>query len=357
MKSIYRAICLCLVFVTLLILLRIYDIRARPSTTFSKSTPVFEKRIQEDVVICVVACGDRLEESLTMMKSALIFSKRSLRFIVISDNNLIQAFTEKLSDWKEFYNKTFEFVVRPVEFPVGDNVMWRKLFKPCAAQRLFLPTLLNDTDSVLYMDTDTLFLSPPELIWDEFRNMNSSQLAALSPEHEDPNVGWYNRFAKHPFYGKLGVNSGVMLMNLTRMRNFRWTEYVVPIFKEYQLKITWGDQDIINIIFHYHPERLYVYSCRYNYRPDHCMYMSVCNEVEKKGAFVLHGSRGMFHSQRQPSFKAAFTAIQEYQLNTDPYENFLLPMKNYLSLEDSSNCGKVLGAFLVQPELHISAPL
>jgi hypothetical protein len=50
-----------------------------------------------------------------------------------------------------------------------------------------------------------------------------------------------------------GVNSGVMLMNLTRMRAFSWTDYVVPIYKEYKLKITWGDQDIINIIFHFHP--------------------------------------------------------------------------------------------------------
>lgn len=42
-------------------------------------------------------------------------------------------------------------------------------------------------------------------------------------------------------------------MNLTRMREFKWTEYVVPIYKTYKLKITWGDQDIINIIFYYHP--------------------------------------------------------------------------------------------------------
>lgn len=55
-----------------------------------------------------------------------------------------------------------------------------------------------------------------------------------------------------------GVNSGVMLMNLTRMRAFSWTSYVVPIYKEYKLKITWGDQDIINIIFHFHPGN-YVY--------------------------------------------------------------------------------------------------
>ena len=50
-----------------------------------------------------------------------------------------------------------------------------------------------------------------------------------------------------------GVNSGVMLMNLTRLRKFGWEEYVLPIYKHYKLSITWGDQDIINIIFHYHP--------------------------------------------------------------------------------------------------------
>lgn len=184
--------------------------------------------------------------------------------------------------------------------------------------------------------------------------MNSSQLAALSPEHEDPNTGWYNRFAKHPYYGKLGVNSGVMLMNLTRMREFKWTRYVIPIHKEYKLKITWGDQDIINIIFYYHPEKLYVYSCRYNYRPDHCMYMSVCLEAEKDGALVLHGSRGTFHSEKQPPFKAIYSAMQEYQIPADPYENLLLPMKNYLLQDDDhSNCGKVWKAFIIQPEKYL----
>lgn len=113
--------------------------------------------------------------------------------------------------------------------------------------------MLKDIDSILYVDTDTLFLTPVEDVWRHFSRMNSSQMAALAPEHEDPNVGWYNRFARHPYYGKLGVNSGVMLMNLTRMREFKWVDYVIPIYKKYKLKITWGDQDIINIIFHFHP--------------------------------------------------------------------------------------------------------
>ena len=58
-------------------------------------------------------------------------------------------------------------------------------------------------------------------------------------------------------------------MNLTRMRQFGWEKYVVPVYQEYKSKITWGDQDIINIVFHFHPEKLYVYPCHYNYRPDH----------------------------------------------------------------------------------------
>lgn len=166
--------------------------------------------------------------------------------------------------------------------------------------------------------------------------MNSSQMSALVPEHEDPNIGWYNRFARHPYYGKLGtssrdqlvtfmlyflprylinfilgVNSGVMLMNLTKMREFKWVDQLQPILSKFKLKLTWGDQDIINIIFHYYPEKLYIYPCRYNYRTDHCMYKSDCKDAETHGVSVIHGSRGAFYSNKQSTFKAIFTAFSE----------------------------------------------
>lgn len=80
--------------------------------------------------------------------------------------------------------------------------------------------------------------------------MSSKQIAAMAPEHEDYSAGWYNRFAKHPYVKPLGVNSGVMLMNLTRMRAFDWEQYLQPVMNQYKMDIVWGDQDIINIIFH-----------------------------------------------------------------------------------------------------------
>ena len=42
-------------------------------------------------------------------------------------------------------------------------------------------------------------------------------------------------------------------MNLTRLRQSTWFSSILEYYKEYRLKITWGDQDLINIYFHYHP--------------------------------------------------------------------------------------------------------
>lgn len=54
----------------------------------------------------------------------------------------------------------------------------------------------------------------------------------------------------------LGLNSGVMLMNLTRMREFDWISRLAPVLEKYRLYLTWGDQDIINVIFHDHPGKV-----------------------------------------------------------------------------------------------------
>lgn len=85
--------------------------------------------------------------------------------------------------------------------------------------KLCSQVILKDVDSLLYVDTDVLFLRPMDDIWSLLKSFNGTQLAAMAPEHEVPKIGWYSRFARHPFYGVTGVNSGVMLMNLTRIRS------------------------------------------------------------------------------------------------------------------------------------------
>lgn len=64
--------------------------------------------------------------------------------------------------------------------------------------------LIPHIDAMIYVDTDTLFLGPVEELWQFFTKFNSIQISAMTLEDDNPNISWYPRFAKHPFYGKYG---------------------------------------------------------------------------------------------------------------------------------------------------------
>lgn len=58
-------------------------------------------------------------------------------------------------------------------------------------------------------------------------------------------------------------------------------------------------------------ESLFVFPCHWNYRPDHCIYGSNCAAAEQHGVYILHGNRGVYHDDKQPAFRAIYTAIQK----------------------------------------------
>ena len=64
-------------------------------------------------------------------------------------------------------------------------------------------------------------------------------------------------------------------------------------------------------------EMLFTFSCRWNYRPDHCMYMPVCKSAVEEGVKVLHGCRRAFHIDKWPTFKAIYSAIKSFDFNHD----------------------------------------
>ncbi|XP_056137992.1 glucoside xylosyltransferase 1-like [Lampris incognitus] len=324
--------------------LHLDDDREGPGSTIHGSR-------DETMHLAVVACGPRLEETLTMLKSTVLFSQKPLHFHIFAEDHLHASFSKALESWPSMVQPRFNFTNYPITFPSDNAKEWKKLFKPCASQRLFLPLILKDVDSLLYVDTDILFLQPVEEIWAFLSQFNSSQLAAMAPEHEEPRIGWYNRFARHPYYGKTGINSGVMLMNMTRIRekhfkndmtsvSLRWEEMLMPLLQKYKLNITWGDQDLLNIIFHHNPESLYVFTCQWNYRPDHCIYGSNCQQAEQEGVFILHGNRGVYHDNKQPAFRAVYEAIQKYPFGEDIVTSMLLPLEAALQDTTHTYCGR-----------------
>ncbi|XP_006974368.2 glucoside xylosyltransferase 1 isoform X4 [Peromyscus maniculatus bairdii] len=311
----------------------------------------------EKMHLAVVACGERLEETLTMLKSALIFSIKPLQVHIFAEDQLHDSFKDRLDSWS--FLQRFNYTLYPITFPSDSAVEWKKLFKPCASQRLFLPLILKEVDSLLYVDTDILFLRPVDDIWSLLKKFNSTQIAAMAPEHEEPRIGWYNRFARHPYYGKTGVNSGVMLMNLTRMRRkyfkndmttarLQWGDILMPLLKKYKLNITWGDQDLLNIMFFHNPESLFVFPCQWNYRPDHCIYGSNCRGAEEEGVFILHGNRGVYHDDKQPAFRAVYEALRNCSFEDDAVRSLLKPLELELQKTVHTYCGKTYKVFIKQ---------
>ncbi|KAM3870179.1 glucoside xylosyltransferase 1 [Diretmus argenteus] len=357
------------------------------SSLRKKSSSAEKESRDERMHLAVVACGPRLEETLTMLKSAVLFSKKPLHVYIFAEDHLHDSFRDALHSWPSMVQQRFNFTTYPITFPSENAKEWKKLFKPCASQRLFLPVglhsssmhittgdnkfdkcthedyvvsdlqlILKDVDSLLYVDTDIIFLQPMEEIWAFLSQFNSSHLAAMAPEHEEPRIAWYTRFARHPYYGKTGINSGVMLMNMTRFREkhfkndmtavpLRWEEMLMPLLQKYKLNITWGDQDLLNIIFHHNPESLYVFPCQWNYRPDHCIYGSNCKEAEQEGVFILHGNRGVYHDDKQPAFRAVYQAIQKYPFGDSMVNSLLLPLEAALQATTHTYCGRASHLF------------
>ena len=73
------------------------------------------------------------------------------------------------------------------------------------------------------------------------------QIASMGPDMH------YNKLKKFPYYGNNGVNSGVMLMNLTRMRKLNFIDQAVIYVDKYANYFALNDNDLLNVFFHFNP--------------------------------------------------------------------------------------------------------
>lgn len=69
-----------------------------------RSGSVAKDRHDEGSHLAVVACGPRLEETLIMLKSALLFSKKLLHFYIFAEDELHDSFRDEVSLSQEHKN-------------------------------------------------------------------------------------------------------------------------------------------------------------------------------------------------------------------------------------------------------------
>lgn len=275
-----------------------------------------------------------------LFKSAATLSSRTLRFVVMTDSEeVFEQVQEIPAKWPEHYRSRLVFERRIVWYP-SDRQDMKMLLRPCSSARLFIPETITDLDAAVLVDTDTIFLRSPEKLFEELYKFDDKQAAGLAQTSQ----GYGGR--KIPYPGSRGVNTGVMVLNLTRLRAMPggWTDTNLNVFDRYRGKIqVTATNDILNILFGENPELLYDLSCPWNYSPGACWKgFNTCKEADVNGVSLVHGTSAAFVKGRNPKFKAVFEAWEEYEIG-DPSESLLQSIERRIQADKSPivRCNKV----------------
>ena len=108
--------------------------------------------------------------------------------------------------------------------------------------RLKIASLITDTNKIIYIDPDTIInTSLAELYKTDISNYYCGGILDIGYKRLGRKIDLKNN--------EIYVNSGVLLINLDKWRKERAEEKFIKYAKEYQSKISLGDQDLINICF------------------------------------------------------------------------------------------------------------
>ncbi|KAK7070525.1 Glucoside xylosyltransferase 1 [Halocaridina rubra] len=279
-----------------------------------------------------------------LFKSAAVLTSNTIQFHIVSSSfSVYEQITNITTKWPEEYKRKIIFdswksVYHPSDIPSISA------FKKCATARLFLPYVLQDLDSVIFVDTDMLFLRPPEALWQIFKNFTEEQITGMVPSYYLYKKSSFKR--KFPTYGKTGLNGGLMLMNLTRMRNFPkdWLKSIKNSIDQYGKHFYLADQDIlVNVFSKDNSKYLNEMSCEWNFRYRLCRQKRKCKSVDANGIGLLHGNGMSFTRGHSHPFKELFHAWEKYSLRA-PVPKLLEQMVLIFKRIRKRGCGSLQNA-------------
>jgi lipopolysaccharide biosynthesis glycosyltransferase len=190
--------------------------------------------------------------------------------------------------------------------------------------RLRLPAALPAVDKILYLDIDTVTDGDIYPLWET--HLSAEEWIAASLELE---VGATHQEAIGLSVNDPYINSGVMLMNLSALRNNQFEEKCIAFAVDYHPHIRHVDQDVINTVCRGHikiidPRYNMVFSRYYHahrlkhYKSDYTTVDALKNAL--KNPVVIHYVGGQ---------KPWFYGCRHHLASRYRHYLFLTPWKNY----------------------------
>lgn len=331
----------------------------------------------ETMHIMTVSCGrpnyqgikdikKPLDQSLTMIKSAALFAKNRLHIHIFTEEDMAPLFEGELDSWPDSVKDRVEWSIKSIDYsqlPQDLIDEWKRWYKPCGSFRLLTPMLLGQagiTDAAIYADSDVVFLKPIDELWAKLKQFKPREVMAIAPTagHALGGSRYNENFILHDT-GLFQINSGVMLMNFTKILDGDWSlsydeqgrekpgpplkygsDLLLKYYRKYKDKAE-HDQKLLNIMFHFNPDMLKQLECSWNFKNNFCMDDgNVCKDAEDHGAGAVHGITSAFFGDVNPTFRSLYEAFLMYNWDEDLHENLMDPFRNGVQRKASGTyCG------------------
>ncbi|XP_063401408.1 xylosyl- and glucuronyltransferase LARGE2s-like [Mytilus trossulus] len=222
----------------------------------------------EVIHIAIVCAGHSATRSVvTLIKSVLFYRKNPLHFHFISDHIAELILTRLFETWN-VPEVNFSFYSTD---KVQEDVVWisnKHYSGVFGLMKLTLPkTLPQNLTKVIVLDTDVTFATDIAELWKIFSILKGKKAIGLVENQSDWYLGklWKN----HRPWRALGrgFNTGVILLDLQKLRDMGWMELWNKIAQEElqtMLYTSLADQDIFNTVLKLHPYLLYQLPCQWN---------------------------------------------------------------------------------------------
>ena len=295
----------------------------------------------EIIHIATIMIGKRFfKYGLVLIKSIVFTTKNRVNFYIFTTDDAVDNVLVEIQAWpKEFKQRVNiyqldEYKGSDLIFPVGkNNVVHRKILAYAAIMRS--PIIAQHTSKLIYIDADLLALDDLWKLWKLFDTFDRNQTVATAIGRR-----YAARRGEDIFLG-LGINAGLMLMDLGKLKQLSFMEEYLKGSK-YQNTVlhTSNDQDLLCLYFKRFPEQHRLLSCTWNFRQsmNFCTQDTkyLCMEGKELGVSIIHATDpGLF---TKSEFSNVHTCLKE--LNFMKVYETVVCLQNAFTVfkNDSSLC-------------------
>lgn len=196
------------------------------------------------LVVALALDGSYAPWAATVLRSCTLANPHAdIAFEVVHDGTVADRDCERLAEAASSTRSTIRFH----EIPDADlsGLPSTDRFGTSVWLRFFLPDLLADAPRALYLDSDTLVMADLRPLFET--PLDSSPIAAV-PNVVEPGVRPHVRALGAVYPGGF-FNSGVLLMDLNRMRAEGSTTALLEAADALRDHLIWPDQDVLNKVF------------------------------------------------------------------------------------------------------------